>query len=63
MRRYKAKSKRKFLYLLDNREYITMRNGDTTSSPQVPTLYIYIDWKGQGQSQSYHTLQTSPFAV
>ena len=43
MRRWKAKSTRKFLYLLDNREYTKMRNGDTTSPPQVPTLYRYID--------------------
>ena len=42
MRRWKAKSKRKFLYLLDNREYTKMRNGDATSPPQVPVLYIYI---------------------
>ena len=43
MRRWKAKSKRKFLYLLDNREYIKMRNDDVTSPPQVPALYRYID--------------------
>ena len=39
MRRWKVKSKRKFIYLLDNREYTKMRNGDATSPPQVPTLY------------------------
>ena len=43
MRRWKAKFKRKFFYLLDNREYTKMRNGDATSPPQVSTLYIYID--------------------
>ena len=31
----------KIIYLLDSREYIKMRNGDATSSPQVPALYIY----------------------
>ena len=43
MRRWKAKSKKKILYLLDKREYTKMRNGDTTSPPQVPALYRYID--------------------
>ena len=43
MRRWKTKFKRKFLYLLDNREYTKMRNGDATSPPQVPALYRYID--------------------
>ena len=38
MRRWKAKSKRKFLYLLDNREYTKMRNGDAASPPQVLAL-------------------------
>ena len=43
MRRWKVKSKRNFLYLLDNREYTKMRNGDATSPLEVPTLYIYIN--------------------
>ena len=43
MRRWKAKFERKFLYLLDNREYTKMRNGDTTSPLVVSTLYKYID--------------------
>ena len=44
MRRWKAKSKKKNLYLLDNREYTKKQNGDATSPPQVLTLYIYIDF-------------------
>ena len=43
MRSWKAKSKRKFLYLLDNREYTNMRNSDVTSLLVVPTLYKYVD--------------------
>ena len=43
MRRWKVKFKRKFLYLLDNREYTKMKNGDATSPSQVSALYIYID--------------------
>ena len=43
VRIWKTKVKRKFLYLLDNREYTKMRNGDATSPPQVSALYIYID--------------------
>ena len=31
MRRWKGKSKRKILYLLDNRKYTKMRNDNTTS--------------------------------
>ena len=34
---------KKNLYLLDNREYTKKQNGDATSSPQVLTLYRYID--------------------
>ena len=37
MRRWKVKYERKFLYLLDNREYTKMRNGDATSSLVFPT--------------------------
>ena len=42
MRKWKAKFKRKFLYLLDNKEYTKIKNGDVTSPFQDPTLYIYI---------------------
>ena len=43
MRRWKDKSERKFLYLLDNKKYTKMRNGDAISLLVVPTLYKYLD--------------------
>ena len=41
MRKWKVKYERKFLYLLDNREYTKMGNGDAISPLVVPTLYKY----------------------
>ena len=42
MRRWKAKSERKFFYLLNNREYTNIRNGDTTSPLVVPIFCYYL---------------------
>ena len=39
IRRWKTKSGKKILYLLDNSEYTKMRNSDTTSPLIVQTLY------------------------
>ena len=58
MRRWKVKSERKILYLLDNREYTKIRNGDTISPLVVSTLYKYININIKGLftvPQSYYT--------